>query len=213
MQQPSIRFLPLPYPATTSVEQWVKQTKEMVAKKLMVGKHGKHVLNQNLCTARNFHDCRTLASRLGWRTAFLEDPLLEGLLAARASKGQSARIQQAVIAEAKTELTKLDTKKDREEAVRQLIGPQGGVPTLKNDLLRLGTLLRLDLDPNLKVEELKSRIRPMIDVLKGSSTTGAKATSSGARPKASPNGPRTSAASSNPEPAVPAGLTQEHVRE
>ena len=59
------------------------------------------------------------------------DPILGGLLAAKSAKGQAARIRKALIEDAKQELAKLETKVQREEAVRQLIGPKGGLPTLK----------------------------------------------------------------------------------
>lgn len=50
----------------------------------------------------------------------------------------------------------------KEQAMRQLIGPKGGLPTLKGDLLKLGALLNLDFRDTMKGEEIKELIKPMM---------------------------------------------------
>ena len=58
------------------------------------------------------------------------------------------------------------------QAARSLLGPKGGLPTLKADLLRLATLLHVDVGPTETVEKIKQKLRPMVSTLKGTSATG-----------------------------------------
>ena len=53
----------------------------------------------------------------------------------------------------------------RLEAARQMVGPRGGMPTLKQDLVRLATLLHVSLDGDETVEKLKVKIRPTLRLL------------------------------------------------
>ena len=50
---------------------------------------------QNLCTAQNLQECSQFRNRVGWSLAFLEAPILDGMLAARYMKGQASKIRQA----------------------------------------------------------------------------------------------------------------------
>ena len=87
---------------------------------------------------------RKCLSDLAWlRTAFLEDPLVEGMLAAKKAKGASVRA--AVMQEKKNEAKADAERLGREEAVRTMLGPWGGLPTLKADLLKLAALLRVEI--------------------------------------------------------------------
>ena len=51
-----------------------------------------------------------------------------------------------------------------EEAARQLIGPKGGLPTLKGDLVRL--VAHVSIEPNETVDKTKAKVRPLVDELK-----------------------------------------------
>ena len=184
VQRPMLRFLPFPYPSTTTPEQWQKQISDMMKGRIWPIKHGNYALAHNLCTAQSLQECSQFRNRVGWKLAFLEDPLLDGMIAAHYMKGQAAKIRQAVIQEAKATADRLEQDQERLAAARQLVGPKGGLPTLKGDLLRLATLLRVDVHDNMKVDDIKALIRPMIDTLKGDGQPASQrpAPSSQARP-------------------------------
>ena len=57
---------------------------------------------------------------------------------------------------------------DHLEAARQMIGPRGGLPNLKGDLVRLATLLHVSLNGDETVEKIKGKIRPSLALLKAS---------------------------------------------
>lgn len=217
LQRPAIRFLPFPYPSTASVEAWIQQVKDMLRMKIIVTKHGNFVLDRKLCAAKLLQDCRALTNRVGWKLAFLEDPILDGLLAARAAKGQTLRIRQAVLSETKEELQRMDTRNQRDEAARALIGPKGGLPSLKNDLLRLGALLRLEVNEQMTVEQLKKLCKPAVELLKPNNKEprALPEPPRGARPKASAPGPRDPLPSTTAAPSTPGtapGLNLQHVQ-
>ena len=102
--------------------------------------------------------------------------------------------------------------------MRQLIGPKGGLPTLKGDLLKLGALLNMDLRDSMKVEEIKELIKPMMATLKGTASSSssdavdpkAKAASKkGARPKSQTSPPSRPPA----EPSIAMATTSDEVRQ
>ena len=88
-------------------------------------------------------DLAGVRNRLGLRTSFLEDPL-EGMLAARAGVGRTAAPKQAAAEQQKEEAKKLAEKVGEREAIKSFLGPRGGVPTLKANLLKLAALLRVE---------------------------------------------------------------------
>lgn len=162
VQRPAIRYLPFPFPATTNPEQWEQQIKDMVKDKSLVKKHGEKALTK---------ECSGFRNRVGWKMAVLESLLLDGMLAARYIKGQAAQIRKEMLQEAKEEAAKLEAAGTKEQAMRQLIRPKGGLPTLKGDLLKLGALLNLDLNDQMKVEQIQEAIKPMLATLKGAATS------------------------------------------
>ena len=68
----------------------------------------------------------------------------------------------------------------KNEALRQLIGPRGGLPTLKQDLLRLASLLHIKLDEKATVAEIKELCRPLVKDIAMSSVEEPKESSSSA---------------------------------
>lgn len=111
----------------------------------------------NLALMARFRD------RVGWKMAFLEDNLMEGILVGRGKRGQQQRIKAAAIQEAQA---LMNNEKDRLMAARTMIGPRGGLPTLKNDLQRLALLLNVEVNPKDTVVLLQEKIRPMVETLK-----------------------------------------------
>ena len=106
-------------------------------------------------TAQNLADARWLRDRLGWEHSFVEDSMLQGMLLARSSKKVAAKIKAAALAESQKEAEKIAAQGKQEEAVRSLLGPRGGLPSLKGDLIKLCHLLHLDVVSNDTVETLK----------------------------------------------------------
>lgn len=48
-----------------------------------------------------------------------------------------------------------------EEMARTLLGPRGGIPTIRRDLLQLAALLKINLAPKATNEEIKAACRPI----------------------------------------------------
>ena len=97
--------------------------------------------------------------------AFLEDPLMEGMLLARDSKKISARLRAEASEEAKKEAQQAMAKGEQEEMVRSLLGPRGGLPHLRGDLVRLAHLLHLEVGAKDTIDMLKEKIRPMLAIM------------------------------------------------
>ena len=70
-----------------------------------------------------------------------DEAIILGIRATRALRGARAKLNQGVIEEARNTVPA-----DRERAARELIGPRGGLPTLKKDLVRLCVLMKMDDD-------------------------------------------------------------------
>ena len=146
LQRPYLRYVPYPYPSVKTVEQWQLQADQMAVAKSASRRHVTRALQLKAFTAKNLQELTWLRGRVGLRQAFLEDTMLTGMLAARAQRGTAAYLRKAAIAEAKAEADKLKADGKKQEALRQLVGPRGGLPTLRADLLRLAALLHVQLD-------------------------------------------------------------------
>lgn len=68
-------------------------------------------------------------------------------------------------------------KGNQEEMVRQLVGPRGGLPSLKADLVRLATLLHVQVDPKDTVDQLKKKVKGPLGAMKGGSQAASSSTS------------------------------------
>ncbi|CAK9043510.1 unnamed protein product [Durusdinium trenchii] len=161
-----LRFLPFPYPSVGSVEQWLLQAQSMVNMNTLNRRRHHLALEAGSYTAENLMELGRLRDRCGWKTAFLEDGLLAGFIAARAQKGQRDRLRAAALEETKARVAKESAEMDREIMARQLLGPRGGLPSLRSDLVKLALLLNLDPGPKETVPQLQARIRPLVDLLK-----------------------------------------------
>ena len=75
-------------------------------------------------TAQNLKDAVFLRNRMGFNLAFMEDPLLTGMLAARATKGLASKIRADAIQEAQKEAKRLKEEGKLTAAARELIGPR-----------------------------------------------------------------------------------------
>lgn len=165
LQRPSLRWVPMPYPAISTVKQWEEQAESMVNNRSLARRHWVRARQAGAFTMQNLRDGIFLRNRLGYALAFMEDPLLTGMLAARTSKGMASRIREEAIREAKLEAAKLKDANAKKLAVRELIGPRGGLPTLRQDLLRLAALLHLEIEEKDTVAMIRDKCRPAVDLL------------------------------------------------
>lgn len=88
-----------------------------------------------------------------------------GMLAGRSGRGLQSQIKKEANEEAKRMAKKTADEGRLEEAARSLIGPRGGLPTLRADLLRLCALLRVQVEDWDTVDRLKEKARPVVRTL------------------------------------------------
>lgn len=108
---------------------------------------------------------------MGFEMAFMGDPLLAGMLAARASEGISHRIRSVALMEAKEEAKKAKDAGKQQIAVRELVGPRGGLPIFRQDLLKQSALFHLDVSE----KDTNATLRENVDRLMESMPKSAKA--------------------------------------
>lgn len=156
-RRPQLRWAPLPWPSVETLPQWRLQAEAMVSHRSLPRRHlerGREHFN-----AKALAELTWLRNRIGLKMAFLEDPLLEGMLAARANRGARNKIKTMIFQEEQAKAREIEAAGDRHQAARQLIGPRGRLPSLKADLVRLATLLHVNLDGKETIEILKGKIR------------------------------------------------------
>ena len=78
--------------------------------------------------------------------------MMEGMLLARSTKGSTLRLKQQVLQEAQREAKKAEESGEREQMVRQFLGPRGGLPSLRGDLIKLAALLHIPVEAKVTVE-------------------------------------------------------------
>lgn len=190
LRRPWLRYVPYPYPSVGGVDQWELQADLMVTNRSMSKKHLIRARQLKAFTAQNLQEVRVLRDRIGWEHSFVEDPMLEGMLLARHSKRVTAKLKAAALAESKQEAERILQKGQSEEAVRSILGPRGGLPSLKADLVKLCHVLHVEVDPKDTVEVLKGKIKPMIAIMKLDGRPPAKAKSSATAQASSPASPK-----------------------
>ena len=114
----------------------------------------------------------------------------ERMMASKRAKGAS--LKAAVLQEKQKEAKEDAERMGREEAVRTLLGPRGGLPTLEADLIKLAALLQVPLEDKDTVEAIKKKVRPMIGALRGHATPSSMET------PASSSAPASATSSLNP---------------
>lgn len=196
LQRPQLRFLPVPYPSVITIDQWLLQSEQMGSNPHLQHRSWPRRWTQKAresgsFTMANMIELNGFRSRQGLKQTFLEDPLLMGMMAARQVKGAAAAMRKAALQEAQAQAKKTEERGQKTEAIRQLIGPKGGLPTLKADLLRLAALLHITVSEKATVEDLKALCRPLVNELKadppkrssGSSSSGMVAEPKAVEPK------------------------------
>ena len=154
-----------------------------------------------------------LRNRLGLQVAFCEDPLLEGMLEGVAMKGMTKGLKKAAQAEALEAAKQAGSTEKREQEARTLIGPKGGLPTLRRDLLKLAALLRVDIAERDTVDTIKEKVKPMVNLLKEKPVPKLTAVKSAAKPRGAQ--PKSSAKEASASPLSAdvrpiSNLTEQH---
>lgn len=166
LQRPMLRWVPLPYPSVGSVKMWIEQSESMGKNGTLPKRHYRRAVDRGHFTIQNLQDGVFLRNRLGLEMAFLEDQIMcMGMKAARSAKGMQSRIRAEAMVEAKKQAVVAKTAGRQQLAVRELIGPRGGLPTLRGDLLKLAALLNVELDEKATVEQIKKAVRPMVKLM------------------------------------------------
>lgn len=115
-------------------------------------------LQLQLFSPANLAECCFLRNRMGLELSFLEDPLLMGMMACRAAKGMGSRIKALARQQADQEAKKARAEGRQEAAVRELIGPRGGLPTLRKDLLKLAALVHVPVTDKMTVDQIRQAV-------------------------------------------------------
>ena len=80
---------------------------------------------------QNFQDAIQLRNRFGIKMSFLEDPLLDGMMAGKAVAGLASQVKRDAMKEAKAKADLALKKGQAEDEARAMIGPRGGLPSLR----------------------------------------------------------------------------------
>ncbi|CAE7234040.1 pol [Symbiodinium sp. CCMP2456] len=158
VKHPELRWLPFPYPSVSSVEQWKLQVDGMVASACFP----RRWVGRGLFNSTTLASMTWLRSRVGLKFAFLEDPVLSGMLAAKNMPGRMTRIKNAAL---KEEAATLAKEADRLQVARALVGPKGGMPTLKGDLVKLAALLHTPVGDKDTIKDIRNKLRPIVNDL------------------------------------------------
>ena len=108
-------------------------------------------------------------------------------MAARGAKGLASKIEEAAAREEKEKAQQIREKGQHLNAVRELLGPRGGLPRLRGDLFKLAALLQIEVADKSTRDELKTKIQPFVRTLVESmAQTDSKSSSSHQVPKPAP---------------------------
>ena len=140
VRHPELRKLPAPWPSVETVAEYRAQP------------GGREISAQTLALLIQFRN------RQGFQDAFLENELVKQALAiARSRTGILGRVRSRARAEAA-----LDPRPTSPVEVSKLLGPRGGLPKTKDDLIRLATAYGLD-PVGKTVDQLKHLIRVQVE--------------------------------------------------
>lgn len=174
LQRSHLRFLPWPYPSISSVEDWKYQSKTMADQLVLVPRHHELALHREAFTSQNLLELSRFRDRVGWKFAFMEDEVLSGLMALKSGRGVSAKLKAAALEEARIAVAENAKQGRKLEATRELIGPRGGLPSLKSDLIKLALLCEVPVLDSDTVPMLQKKIRPVVEALRGTSMIASK---------------------------------------
>ena len=131
VRHPGLRHLPCPYPAVGNLVQSQKQATMMVENGILPAAALRKALAAKSFNVQNFQDAIQLRNRFGIKMSFLEDPLLDGMMAGKAVAGLASQVKRDAMKEAKAKADLALKKGQAEDEARAMIGPRGGLPSLR----------------------------------------------------------------------------------
>lgn len=160
IQRPYLRGLPPPLPSVSTPAEWEHQTAEMCKRRSWPRKWAHSLMRQGeKFTLFHLKDSMHLRDRMGLELSFMEDDaILFGIQALK--KKPRRKMQEALVMETQRLLQLNDA--DRTMQLRSLLGPRGGLPRLKDELVKTATLLNTKVEPNETVEQLRRRLQPIV---------------------------------------------------
>lgn len=160
IQRPYLRFTPPPLPPISNDREWKVQAVEMVQR----GSWPRRWLPKGNFGVMVLKDAIALRKRMGNNAAYVEDPFVLQAFQMMRKKGKHV-VQKAIVDETHR-LMRVD-RAGQELRLHTLIGPRGGLPRLRSELVELCTLLFVDVDDKDTVEKLKNKLAPVILAIKG----------------------------------------------
>ena len=153
LQRPRLRGYPLPWPGSETMEQYLKQPRTRPSRS------GTSILTHGV-----FAELMELRNKMGFGEAFLEDERVTlALQIARSKPGTLLRAKAAARQESLSAAKEkaAEGRLNFNPAAAQLLGPKGGLPRRKTDLVKLASTFGLATD-GLTVEQLKITLRPLV---------------------------------------------------
>eukprot|EP00913_Durusdinium_trenchii_P008699 g8172.t1 len=127
---------------------------------------------------------------MGLLQAFMEDDVITfGLVALK--KQPRKKLQEAAAQETMRLLQM--SREDRTQQLRALLGPRGGLPRLKDELIKAAALLNEKLDKEATVDQIRKQLQPTVKALIGKPDWQAPEL---------PQSPSTAAAKAKPKPSA-----------
>ena len=151
--RPFLRYMPVPLPVVTTSEEWKAQLKDMVKRRVWPKRWQPKAMEY--MSLVHLNEAKVLRQRMGLEEAFMEDEAV--MFGVKALKKPTRARQQAALVQATHQaIAELDGRK--EDLAQELLGPRGGMPRTKGDLVKLAVLLNVVVDPKDTIEQLKVKI-------------------------------------------------------
>ena len=149
VKHPELRRLPFPYPSVSSAAQWQLQVQSMVQS----GCYPLRWVGRGVDSQAHLSWMTWFRNRVGLN---VEGPVLTGMLAARRLPGRTQQLKTAALKEEAETATK---KGDLLKVARSLLGPRGGLPTLKGDWRKIAALLHVEVSKKDTIKTLRGGLR------------------------------------------------------
>jgi hypothetical protein len=164
VQRPELRFLPFPYVSVKCCADWVQQLDVMKKDSIWPRRHLQ--LAASKMSLSRLGDCLHLRDRVGFKMAFLEDTRMTAMIGSLTGfHGQKVAVHRALQQEIQENARAQMAQGRRDQCVKELIGPRGGLPSLKADLVKLATLLHVPVLEKDRVEDLKKKLTPAVALM------------------------------------------------
>ena len=165
LQRPYLRYAPFPYPSVSTVSQRQLQAEQMVVSGAVQEAFGTWSSTRSVQGGPAVR--AVLVSEQDGDPSFVPGrPYADRNDGSSSNERSSFQHEERGCKGAKAAAKQLESEGRQAEAVRSLIGPKGGLPTLKGDLVKLASLLHIEVHEKMTVEQLKVRCREVIRTMK-----------------------------------------------